>query len=131
MSTYKIGNGPKQITLAVDVDSFGLAASRAIIVDVNTDDPVITAGHSVDATGDIARTDIGRCDALQNKRLSIMSKIDLIGSLETRKKEAARLSAKYILDEGAEGSKSFSDGEKIIADDVTTVILYKEIDLIP
>ena len=131
MSTYKIGNGSKQITLAVDIDSFGLAASRAIIVDLNTNDPVITVGHSVDATGDITRTDIGLCDSLKNKRLSIMTKIDLIGSLDSRKKEAARLNAKYILDEGVEGSKSFSDAEKIISDDVTTVILYKEVDFIP
>jgi hypothetical protein len=130
MSTYKIGNGSKQITLAVDIDSFGLAASRAILVDVNTNDPEVTVGHSADATGDIARTDIGLCDALKNKRLSIMTKIDLIGSPGNRKKEADRLSGKYILDDGAEGTKSFSDAEKIISDDVTTVILYKEIDLI-
>jgi hypothetical protein len=130
MSTYKVGNGPKQITLAADIDTFGLAASRAIIVDIDTNEPALTVGLSVDATGDISNTDLGACDSLKDKRLSIMTKIDLIGDLDTRRKEADRLGAKYILDEGPEGLKSFADPVKVVSDDVTSVILFKEIDLI-
>ena len=131
MSTYKVGNGSKQITLAADIDTFGLAASRAIVLDIHTSDPETTVGHSVDATGDISRVDIGVCDSLKNKRLSVMTKIDLVGDLPARKKEAQRLGAKYILDDGPEGSKSFSDPQKIISGDFMTVILFKTVDLIP
>jgi hypothetical protein len=131
MSTYKVGNGNKQITLAADINTFGLAASRAIILDINTTDPEITVGNSVDATGDISRTDIGTCDTINGKRLSIMTKIDLIGDLEARKKNAESTGAKYFLDEGADGHKSFSDPLKEVSQDFTTVILFKTIDLIP
>ena len=130
MSTYKVGKGTKQITLAADIDTFGLAASRAIVLDIKTNDPEVKVGHSVDATGDISRTDIGTCEVLKGKRLSIMTKIDLVGDKASRKKEAERLGAKYILDEGAEGLQVFTDPDKEISDDGTTVILYKEIDFI-
>lgn len=132
MSTYQVGNGTQQIKLAVDVaDIIGLAASRAIVVDLNSSDPSITVAKSLDAAGDIPRKDIGTAISLKNKRLSVLTKIDLIGSLEDRKKEAEKASAKYIFDDGDEGHTVFNDPEKTIADDFTTVVLFKEVDLIP
>ena len=130
MSTYRVGSGSKQITFETDINTFGLAASRAIVLNIQTNEPEITVGHSVNATGDIARKDIGTCDFLVGKRLSIMTKIDLLDDLPQRKKEAERLNAKYILDEGPDGLLSVSDPMKVISKDFKTVILYREFDLI-
>lgn len=33
MDKYKVGSGPQPINLTVDIDTFGLAASRVIVVD--------------------------------------------------------------------------------------------------
>ncbi len=130
MSTYKVGNGQQQIKFAADIDTFGLAASRAITVNLATNDPAVTVGHSLDATGDIPRKEIGTADSLAGKRLAILTKIDLVGDEDARKKESKRLTAKYFLDNGAAGYKVFDDPEKTISDDFFSVILYKEIDLI-
>ncbi len=129
MSNYRVGSGSSQITLEVDINTFGLAASRAIVLNILSNDPETTVGHSLNATGDIPRKDIGSRDFLVGKRLSIMTKIDLLGSLAERKKEAERLTAKYILHQGPDGPLSVSDPMKVIAKDFKTVILYREFDL--
>ena len=131
MSTYQVGDGPTQIKLAVDLDTVGLAASRALVLDLNSSDPSITVGKSLDATGDIPRKDIGTAASLKNKRLSILTKIDLIaGSTADKKRESERLTMKYILEDGSQGHAAFTDPDKIVADDFSTVILFKEVDLI-
>ena len=130
MSTYRVGSGTSQITLEVDINTFGLAASRAIVLNILSQDPETTVGHSLNATGDIPLKDIGTRDFLVGKRLSIMTKIDLLGDLPERKKEAERLSAKYTLDQGPNGPLSVSDPMKVISKDFKTVILYREFDLI-
>ncbi|MEP7239038.1 MAG: hypothetical protein ABI685_14260 [Ferruginibacter sp.] len=129
MSTYNVGKGSQQIRLAVDIDTIGLAASRAIVVDLNSTDPAVPVAHSDNATGDIAQKQIGKPKALKAKRLSVLTKIDLIGSEDERKKESERISAKYILDDGKDGHVVFDDGVKVVADDFTTVILFKQVDL--
>ena len=50
--------------------------------------------------------------------------------LSLLKKEAERLGAKYILDEGPDGPLSVSDPMKVISKDFKTVILYRQFDLI-
>ena len=131
MSTYQVGNAPTQIKLAVDLDTVGLAASRAIVIDLNSNDPSITVGKSINATGDIPRRDIGTASSLQGRRLTIISKIDLIGSAAFIRKEAQRLSAKYILEDGVKGTVAFTDPDKTISDDSSSVVLFIQIDLIP
>jgi hypothetical protein len=129
MSTYDVGKGSQQIRLAVDIDTIGLAASRAIIVDLNSADPAKPVAHSENATGDIAQKQIGTAKGLKNKRLSILTKIDLIGDPGDLKKECERITGKYILDDGKEGHVVFNDPQKVVADDFSTVILFKQIDL--
>lgn len=132
MSTYKVGNGSQQIKLAVDIDTIGLAASRAIVVDLRSRTPAIAVAHSDNATGDIVQKQIGMATALAGKRHSIMTKIDLIGDdLDAKKIECDRLTGKYFLDFGEEGHKEFDDPIKTVATDFSTVILFKVIDLIP
>lgn len=129
MSSYHVGHGQQQVKLAADIDTFGLAASRAITLDLHSPDPSVTVAHSFNATGDIPRKEIGTPLTLTGKRLSILTKIDLIGSLEERKAESKRITARYFLDDGADGYKVFDDPEKTVAQDFSSVVLFKVIDL--
>jgi hypothetical protein len=86
MVSYLVGNGTQQIKMAVDIDTFGLAASRAVVFDIATQDPSNKVGCSTNATGDISQTQIGQTVSMQNKRLSIITKIDLIGDASFKQK---------------------------------------------
>lgn len=130
MEIYQVGNGLQQIKMAVDIDTFGLAASRAVVFDMATDDPSHNVGCSTNATGDISQTPIGQATSLQNKRLSVLTKIDLIGDASFKQKESERLGGKYILDDGTDGHKVFDNPEKTIANDFSSVILSMYIDFI-
>lgn len=130
METYQVGTGNQQVKLAVDIDTFGLAASRAIIFDPNSTEPSINVGTSANASGDISQTQIGLAASLQKKRLSVLTKIEIIGDVEFKRKECQRLSGKYILDDGSEGHKVFNNPEKTVADDFSGVVLTILIDLI-
>jgi hypothetical protein len=129
MDSYKAGSGPQQIVLTVDIDTFGLAATRAVVVDMQSTDPGNTVAVSDNATGDIPPAPIGSADSLKGKRLSVFTKIDLLGDEASRKKEIKRLSGTYILDNGIDGHKVFGKPEKIVTDDLFTVFLHKKIDL--
>ena len=128
MDEYRVGNGNEQIKMAVDIDTFGLAATRVFLVDLSTQVPGVPVGHSLDATGDISRKDIGTPGKLVNKRLAAFTKIDLVGDDTFRKKESERLSGKLTLLDGAEGLKEFTF-YKTISDNYTSVLLDKKIDL--
>ena len=128
MATYQVGDGTQQINLAVDIDTFGLAASRAIVFDTATNDPTHKVGCSTTATGDIPQTPIGQAMLLQNKQLSVITKIDLNGDASFKQKESARLGGKYILDDGLDGHQVFDNPEKTVADDFSSVILSMFID---
>jgi hypothetical protein len=130
MGTYKVGTGSQKIGLMVDIDTFGLAASRASVIDISTEDPSVSVGHSADATGDIQTVEIGTPQFLARKRLAVFTKIDLVGDPETRKKESERLGGKYILEHGADGRMVFTNADKTINGDFSSVLLYFEIDLI-
>ena len=128
MATYQVGNGTQQINMTVDIDTFGLAASRAAVFDIATQDPSHKVGCSTGATGDIPQTQIGQAFSLQNKQLSVLTKIDLIGDATFKQKESVRLGGKYILDGGLDGYKVFDNPEKKVADDFSSVILAMLID---
>lgn len=130
MDTYKVGNGTFQITLIADIDTIGLAASRAIVIDLNVPGPGLPVAHSQDATGDIPQTEIGSADLVRNKRLSILTKIDLIGDEAARKAESERLTGKYTLNGGEESLKVFTAPIKTVHNNFSTVFLHKPIDLI-
>ena len=127
--SYDVGIDTSQISLMVDIDTVGLAATRAIVLDLNTTDPAKPVGHSENATGDIREVSIGTGKQLKNKLLSVLTKIDLIGDADANKKESERLSGKYYLDGGKDGYIYFDAPVKVIADDNSRVILNMEIDL--
>jgi hypothetical protein len=130
MDTYQVGSGAQQINLAVDINTLGLAASRAIVLDLSLPAPALTVGVSSNATGDIQEREIGTADSLKNMRLSILTKIDLIGDQESNRAESERLTGIYSLNSGSEGFKMFDKPEKTVAADFSSVVLFQIIDLI-
>jgi hypothetical protein len=131
MHTYNLGSGVQPIQLMVDISTLGLAASRAILVEVNSSMPGVSVAHSNDATGDIPATGIGAPVNLKNKRLSIFTKVDIIGDeLETRKKEFEGITARYTLSNGPDGEVVFSDPQKTIDQNYFSALIHQHIDLI-
>lgn len=133
MNAYKVGNGNNQIRLAVDVTTTGMAATRAFILGAPPAYQATDVAASADATGDIVQTKIGQASDLQNKTLSVITKIHITGSdINSRKSEFNSLSAKYVLDNGTEGHKEFAGEDNKI--DVSNgncsdIELYKAISL--
>jgi hypothetical protein len=129
MSSYQVGDGLQQIKMAVDISTFGLAASRAIALKPGTGEPVKAVAHSESASGDIPQQGIGPAIAVAEYTISVMTKIDLLGDDAARKSASGQITAKYIFDDGTEGHTEFSDPIIEVSDDYRTVILYKEIEL--
>lgn len=128
-NSYNIGNSPNPINLAVDVTSIGLAASRANIIDVAAGTPGIPVAHSVDATGDIPSQSIGTTASLTGKRLSVFSKISLIGATPAdRQAEANAVMATYTLSGGNGGTQNYNYETKSYMD--PNVFLTINIDLV-
>jgi hypothetical protein len=131
METYPVGNGAIQISMSADISTISLAASRALVVDLNSSDPGKPVGHSADATGDISKTGIGTAAALRGLRLSIFTRIDVLGSsLEERKKEYDRATGYYSLSGGTNGDTNFNTPDKSANADYSTMILHQLIDLV-
>jgi hypothetical protein len=131
METYRVGNGTTQISMSADISTISLAASRALVVDLNSSDPGKPVGHSADATGDISKREIGTADALRGQRLSIFTRIDILGSSpEERKKEYERATGYYTLSGGTDGDRIFNSPDKSANTDYSTMILHQLIDLV-
>jgi hypothetical protein len=134
MDTYKAGSGSLQILLSSDISTIGLAGSRATVFVPGSGDPSLPVAHSVDATGDIPVSAIGKPPSLKGKRISVMSKIDLsiVGDLEAREKEYNKIGARYFLDGGPEHLKEFEADPSDVthSDDFNTVLIFKTVDII-
>ena len=132
MSTYKSGTTMPNILLNVDVNTIGVAATRASKRLTGASGGGISVAHSVDATGDIKNSDIGAAASLSGNSLIIATLINLLGDKTERKTEFAGLSATYSLSGGDEGVKNFADADlKLHNADYTRVTLVKSISLIP
>jgi hypothetical protein len=129
MSSYQVGDGLQQIKMAVDISTFGLAASRAIALKPGTGEPLKAVAHSENASGDIPQQGIGPAIGLADYTITVMTKIDLLGDDDARKNASTQITARYIFDDGAEGHKEFSDPLIEVSTDYRTVILYKDIEL--
>jgi len=129
MDSYKVGNGNQHIRLTADVSTLGFASSRAISIDLDSDEPGIPVANSDDASGDIINKSIGTASSLARKRLSILSRIDLFGTLEERKAEYKSLTATYLLEKGTDGKKEFIKPVKTAHQNHTRAFLHKKIDL--
>ena len=130
MSTYQTGNGSQQINFAVDISTVGLAASRAITINLDSPAPGKPIAHSDNATGDIDAKDIGPAVELQGLRLSTVTRVDFWGSDEQRKAQYNSLSAKYILDGGNDGNKIYNDPKITVDAGYNVAIVSKNIDLV-
>ncbi|MBB5395476.1 hypothetical protein [Mucilaginibacter sp. AK015] len=130
MSTYQTGSGAGQISLAADITTVGLAASRAITIDLNSQEPGKPVAHSDNATGDIAQQQIGQAGQLRGLRVSIVTKVEFWGSADQRKAQYEALSATYTLDGGSAGAKTYNDPKITVDEGYNVAILSKNIDMI-
>jgi hypothetical protein len=131
MSTYKTGTTSPDISLSVDVDTIGPAASRASKRPTGSSGGGTAVAHSVDATGDITNAHLGGAASLNGNTLTIATSINLFGDEDEREEEFERLSATYFLSGGDEGDKDFSPDLKLHNADFTRVTLVKNISLTP
>jgi hypothetical protein len=131
MQTYTVGSGTASIQLKVDISTLGLAASRAIVVDLHSSAPGVSVAHSNDATGDIQDTSIGLPENLKVRRLSIYTKVDITGNnLELRKKEYEEISASYVLSNGEDGLVIYKEPHKNVDENYQVAMVIQHIDLI-
>jgi hypothetical protein len=131
MNTYNTGTGTQPIQLMADISTLALAASRAILVDLNSGAQGVSVAQSKNATGDIPLTPIGLPSIISKKRLSIFTKIDIAGSdLPTRKREYEGITANYVLSQGIDGEKSFSNPEKTVDANFVNAMVIMHIDLL-
>lgn len=129
MSTYQTGNGTGQISLKVDITTFAAAASRAIVIDLNSTAPGREVAKSNTVTGDIPTEKIGRAVDLQNLRLNIITEVQFWGDAAQRKSQFEELGTKYVVDGGTDGEKTYADPEIDVDADYTLAIVSKSIDL--
>lgn len=132
MSSYKTGTTSPNISLGVDIDTIGIAATRASKRLTGSADSGVAVAHSENATGDITNSDIGDAMSLSGSTLTVATFINLFGNQEERKAEFDKLSAIYSFSGGDDGAVEFSPPDlKLHNNDYTRVTLIINIDLIP
>ena len=130
MDTYNVGAGSNPIKFSADITTFGLARSRAIVVN-----PDSTAGAtlvSTDASGDIPRSILDIASNLSGKKLMVLTEISLavIPSLDDRKAEYGKIVFECTLEGGTDVLKKYpAPDNKTVNTDYTKVMLVKEIAL--
>lgn len=129
MDTYQTGSGTGQISLKVDITTFAAAASRAIVIDLNSTAPGREVAKSDNVTGDIPTENIGRAADLQNLRLNINSQVQFWGDEAQRKSQFEDLGVKYVVDGGTDGEKTYADPEIDVDAEYTLARISKSIDL--
>ena len=132
MSSYKTGTTAQNISLDVDVNTVGTAATRVSKRPTGSSGGGIPVAQSVDATGDVIKAHLGGAASLIGNTITIATSIDLFGNQDERKNEFERLSAIYSLSGGDEGDKDFSEADlKLHNSDFTKATLIKNVSLIP
>jgi len=111
--TYNIGASTAQITLKLDINTIGLAASRAFYLDAASTATGTAVAHSVDATGDIDTTEVGDYTILKGMRLATFTMIALTGAdAVARQSEADACTAECTVNGGDDGSKNYTNPDK-------------------
>lgn len=132
MEQYQTGTGDEIILLTVDISTLGLAASKAILVDLNSPATGVSVASSHDASGDISSVAIGKAADICQRRLSVITKIDLPGAdAAARQREFETLKARYTMSKAALGAAEFKNPEKKADAGFNTAYLYMHIDLLP
>ena len=131
MSTYTTGTSSNTIFVTADVNTGGLAHTRAAVRTPGPGSTIITSKTSVDATGDIRRADMGTAERCAGNCLVIATEISLsILPQDEREEEYKRLTATYCMEGGTEGQKEFPEpDDKEPSNDFSVVILRKIIHL--
>jgi hypothetical protein len=132
MSSYKTGTTAPNVILNVDVNTIGVAATRANKRPTGAAGGGISVAHSVDATGDVKNAPLGGAASLNGNTLVIATLVNLFGTVEERMNEFQTLSATYTLAGGDEGSVTFDGPDLKLNDgDFVRITLVKSIDLNP
>jgi hypothetical protein len=127
-NTYNIGDSQGQVSLEADITTIGVASSLASVLDVAGGNPSTDVAQSTDATGNIAQQPIGDHTTLKGLRLSVTTKIGLLGSdAPTRAAQAPNCTGTYILSGGDDGVKTFNNPTNTYID--PTVFLTFVVDL--
>jgi|GEM_PF-1926151 len=131
MDTYSVGAGTALIKFACDVNTFGLARSRALVTD-EARTTIYWTDVSTDASGDITKIPMTDATTLTGKLLLVLTEISLaiFTDPNERKTEAERLTALYYLEGGPSGLMKFFPDQIVPNDDYTKVIVTKQIPLI-
>ena len=132
MANYKVGNGPQQISLAVDIATNGIAGTRGTLN--KQGNPPIPVANSSDVTGDILPAqEIGSANSLQGSVLTISTIIDLrlFPDRNAREAESKNVKSTYMLDNGIDGHVADNNPEnKIVDPEFNSVILIKLFNLL-
>ncbi len=131
MDTYQTGDSSAKIKFATDVETWAMARTRALVIDVRSEKVVVSAA-SADATGDIPRSDLAPASLLNGKLLSVWTEIrlDIFPELEERKRQLHNTSVDYLLEGGVDGAKTFKPDSVVPLADYTKAIISKKIQLI-
>jgi hypothetical protein len=125
---YKIGGSVSPITLAVNINSDGMAATAVNLVTLPAG-PLKQILKSEDANGDIPESAINQHDSLKGKRLQVFTVLNFTGGdANTRKASADATTGTYTLDGGEDGKKIYSPSTRDFND--PRLILDFLIDLI-
>lgn len=133
MDSFNVGNGDSEIFFSTTISTVGLARTRGVVFNPETTE-IITTRLSDDASGGISNSPIGAAGILQNKRLSVLTEInlELLTDYKERENEFKKIEALYFLKKGKEAEREFNSiDNKEASDDFKTVAILKEIDLIP
>jgi len=133
MDSFNVGNGDATISFSTTINTIGLARTRGIVFNPETTEIIFTC-HSEDASGSIFESPMGNAGKLQNKRLSVFTEInlELLGTFKERENEFKRIDAFYFLKREKEAPREFGTTDnKEASDDFKTVMILKEIDLVP
>ncbi|SEW24378.1 hypothetical protein [Chitinophaga arvensicola] len=132
MDSYQVGAGLDLVKFACDVNTFGLARSRALVTDEGRT-TIYWTEVSTDASGDITRAPITDATTLPGKQLLVLTEISLaiFTDQNQRKTESERLTALYYLEGGPLGFTKFFPDQVVPNEDYTKVIVTKQILLIP
>jgi hypothetical protein len=132
MSSYKAGTTAPDISMNVNIDTVGTAATRVSKRPTGSSGGGIAVAHSVDATGDVTNAHLGGAASLSGNTLTIATSINLFGDQDEREKEFERVSATYSLSGGDDNDKDFSPPDlKLHNSDFTRATLIKNISLTP
>jgi hypothetical protein len=107
---YSIGTSRNGVSLEADINTIGVATSRAVTIQLTNAYYATEVACSTDATGEIPKQIIGDYSLLKGNYLSVLTKISLAGNdAAARAAEAMSIKATYILEGGEAGTQVYNN----------------------